>query len=176
MSVFMQKTVRILVCGLLLSAGIPMTAASAMDAMSNRYAAIRAPTEALIGRIERQRLQADLNALARERVRIQGLLRQTESLRFQDPISGFAAAERALDGRLDGLGIDFREARARLANDDRVRRGLSISGLPPHGGFDPGVAGLESEMTGIDEGTMTESVEDARAFVEGLLRANRARP
>ncbi len=175
-SQFMHKTLRFLICAFVLSGGALQADAWAQDAMSDRYAAIRAPTEALVGRIGRQRLQADHNALTQERIRVRGQLRQTEYLRLLDPVSGMAAAERALDGRLDRLGTDLRETRALLAEQARARGDLPISGLPPLQSIDPGVTGLETVPAGFSDRTMAEAVVDARAFVDELLRANRSRP
>lgn len=173
---FLQKAVRTLVCAFVLLGGASSADAWAQDAISDRYAAIRAPTEALVDRIALQRLQADLNALTRERGRVQGRLRQTEFLRLQDPVSGLAAAERALDGRLDQIRTDLKEIRARLADHARRARDEPMFALPSLRVLDPDIARLGMGATEFDDGPMTESVDAARAFVEDLLRANRARP
>ena len=83
------------------SAAALASPAFAQDAMSERYRSIRAPTDALVNRITRSRLQGDLNVLGREADRVRGQRRESERLGYQDPVSGLAARERALDAQLD---------------------------------------------------------------------------
>ena len=171
-----QMSVRRLAAALVLFGFAPPPDAWAQDVMSDRYAAIRAPTEALMNRIARRRLQADLNALAREQVRIQSQRRLVERLRHQDPVSGFAAAERALDARLGRIGIEQRETAARLANLSRERGGGRVSALPSLRSGDGADADLRTDPTQFDARLAAGAVDAARAFVDELLSANRARP
>jgi len=175
-----RQTVRISVRGLvvvfvLFSLG-PTVGAWAQDAMSSRYAAIRAPTDKLINRISRQRLQADLNALAREQSRVRIRRREAERLRYKDPVSGFAAAERALDARLDRIDIDRRETAARLADLARQSGEGTVSARPPLHGTDGADAGLRAYPAPLGERSAADAVAAARSFVDELLSANRARP
>lgn len=172
---FVQKMDGLLVLVLVLFGSTLSADGWAQDAVSDRYAAIRAPTEALVERIGQIQLQADINALARERSRVQGLLRQAEYLRFQDPVSGLAAAERALDGRLNRLGTDLRESRARLAGQRREDRRAPVSALPSLRHAETAFAGPRTDPMAFDGAAMRQSVNDARAFVDDLLRANRQR-
>ena len=172
---FRRKIIRTLISALVLFGGAPSAAAWAQDAMSDRYAAIRAPTEALIGRIGQTRLQADIDALMRERSRVQGRLRQTEYLRFQDPVSGLAAAERALDASLDRIGAEIRDTRARLVDQVRRRPGSQVAEPQSAQGFDADPSSAGTGPGWFGELPMADSVDAARIFVEDLLRANRAR-
>lgn len=164
---------RLLAALIALALAMPI-GATAQDAMSDRYQDIRAPTEALLHRMARQRLQADLNGLGREQIRVDGRRRVADRLRVLDPESGFAAAERALEARLDRIRIDQRDTAARLADLAREPTALPTSALPTLRGAD--IAGPALDAAGIDPVSTEEAVAAARAYVDGLLRANRARP
>ena len=150
--------------------------AAARDALSDRYQAIRAPAAIQADRIARQRLQSQLNALERAEARTRLELRNTERLRLIDPVSSLPAAERALRGELNRLRIEQRDAVADLVRLNRetdalaprpqVSVGPADPDIPPSAAVAPGSVIVDSE----------EAVAAARAFVEELLRANRARP
>lgn len=168
------RPLAIVVAALLASA--PWDVAWSQDALSDRYQAIRAPSQIQAARIARQRLQSDLNALTRAETRLRGELRATERLRFQDPVSRLPAQERALRGQLDRLEIDRRAAIAELQRLDRD------AGLPPEarglsvGPFDPDAPVTDIAEPALAPVSTEEAVAAARAYVEDLLRANRSRP
>lgn len=155
--------------------GVPGPAA-AQDALSDRYQAIRAPTAIQANRIDRQRLQSEINALERAETRTRLELRNAERLRLIDPISSLPAAVRALRGDLNRLGIDQRDAIAELGRLDREAGALVAPPQLSVGPADPDMppsAAVAPDRVIVDS---EEAVAAARAFVEELLRANRARP
>ena len=151
-------------------------AALAQDALSDRYQAIRAPSQIQANRIARQRLQSELTALERAETRIRGDLRATERLRFQDPVSRLPALERALRGQLDRVEVDRRAVAAELS---RLGRDAGAAPGPARlsvGPFDPDAPATAYAPPGPDPVSSEEAVAAARAFVEDLLQANRTRP
>lgn len=147
-------------------------AAVAQDAMSERYRSIRAPTDALVNRITRQRIQGDLNALGREADRLRGERREAERLGFRDPNSGLAARERALDAELERNGVEQQDGAARMLELTRGGPETPVTTLPPLRSAD------EPASDPADLGTVTaeQASAAARAYVDELLRANQARP
>lgn len=158
-----------------LMAGVPNSVAWAQDAIADRYRAIRTPVESLLHRIDRQRHQAAVNALTRERRRVQSRLRRVERLALMEPGFGLAAAERGLGGQLGRLTIDLREARARLSNSFRIRRDGPRDLILPLTDGDPERFALRTEVDPFETRSAADSIEEARAFVENLLRAHQAR-
>ena len=145
--------------------------AFAQDAMSERYRSIRAPTDALVNQITRSRLQGDLNVLGREAERARGQRRASERLGFQDPVSGLAARERALDTQLDRIRADQQESAARLLDIARGEPQIAVPALPPLGSADdPSPDPAQFGIVSAEEASAA-----ARLFVDELLRANQAR-
>jgi len=146
--------------------------ALAQDAMSERYRSIRAPTDALVNRITRSRLQGDLNVLGREADRVRGQRRESERLGFQDPVSGLAARERALDARLDRIRTEQQASAARLLDIARGDPQIAVPALPTLRSADgPSPGPAQYGIVSAEEASAA-----ARLFVDELLRANQARP
>ena len=145
--------------------------AFAQDAMSERYRSIRAPTDALVNRITRSRLQGDLNVLGRQADRARGQRREVERLGYQDPVSGLAARERALDAQLNRNRADQQESAARLLDIARGEPQVAVPALPPLSSADEPSA--DPSQFGIV--SAEEASAAARLFVDELLRANQAR-
>ena len=148
----------------------------AQDALTSRYQAIRQPGQTLASQTARQRLQAELNGLERAQARARMELRNTERLRFQDPVSSLPAREQGLRAELNRIETDLRNARAELN-----RFGRPADTDPPLVVDVPGfIAGDASAPGFAVPGTAALSPEQAaaaaRSFVDDLLRANRARP
>ena len=159
-----------------LVAAAPWGVADAQDALSDRYQAIRAPSQIQANRIARQRLQSELRALERAETRLRSEFRTTERLRFEDPISRLPAQERALRGQLDRLDVDRRAAAAELHRLDRDAGSLPEATRPSVGPFDPDAPLAAYVAPDPDPASSEEAVAAARAYVEDLLRANRSRP
>ena len=155
---------------------VPTVPVLAQDALTSRYQAIRQPGQTLATQTARQRLQAELNALERAQTRARIELRSTERLGFQDPVSRLPAQEQALRAELNRIETDLRAATAELQRVDRSADaapvvvvdvpGVIAGDAPVPRSTAPGPAALSPE----------EAAAAARAFVDDLLRANRARP
>ena len=159
-----------------LPAALSAVPAEAQDALSNRYQAIRAPSQIQINRIARQRLQSELNALSRSETRIRGELRANERLQFQDPVSRLPAQERVLRGQLHRVDVDQRAASAELNRLDRDARAQPEPTRLSVGPLDPDAPATIHRAPGTNPISSQEAVAAARAFVEDLLQANRERP
>lgn len=148
----------------------------AQDAMTNRYQAIRAPSQIQANRVARQRLQSELNALSRSETRIRNEIRANERLQFQDPVSRLPAQERALRSQLNRVDVDQRAVSAEL---NRLERNADTQTNPRRlsvGPFDPDAPVAAYAAPGTDPVSSEDAVAAARDFVEELLQANRARP
>ena len=161
---------------LILVASAPFASVFGQDALTDRYRAIRAPSEIQANRTARQRVQSELNALGRQDTRSRIELRSTERLQYQDPVSPqLPVRERALRGELNRIDADRRATAAELDRLSRQAEALAPAERLSVGPADPDAPIPIAVTPRFDPEAAETAVEAARVYVEQLLQASRAR-
>lgn len=161
---------------LILVASAPFESVLGQDALTDRYRAIRAPSEIQANRTARQRAQSELNALGRQDTRLRIELRSNERLQFQDPVSPQQPVrERVLRSELNRIDADRRATAAELDQLSRQADALAPAQRLSVGPADPDAPFPTAVTPRLDPEAADVAVEAARIYVEQLLRASRAR-